>query len=166
MIAARIFLLSPAYAGGERARMILSERAQFDLAKKLRAKQGAPIGEVFAFLSGLYFRGKIAYANAFAHPFRGGPEYLSLRRRADFSLQQRVLLSMTCVNSLRSTFTRMIRVTARRSSGTHGVLQKSCRRGPRSFFSAALPRESMLMFCWRIFVAGCGFLLISSGEAT
>jgi len=28
----RIFLLSPAYAGGERARMILSERAQFDLA--------------------------------------------------------------------------------------------------------------------------------------
>ena len=72
MIAARIFLLSPAYAGGERARMILSERAQFDLAKKLRAKQGAPIGEVFAFLSGLYFRGKIAYANAFAHPFRGG----------------------------------------------------------------------------------------------
>ncbi len=62
----RIFLLSPAYAGGRRAQMILSERAQFELAKKLRSKQGATIAEVFTFLSGLYFRGKIAYANAFA----------------------------------------------------------------------------------------------------
>jgi len=65
-IDARIFLLSPAYAGGERARMILSDRAQFDLAKRLRSKEGATIAEVFTFLSGLYFRGKIAYANAFA----------------------------------------------------------------------------------------------------
>ena len=62
----RIFLLSPAYAGGERARLILSDRAQFDLAKRLRRKEGATIAEVFTFLSGLYFRGKIAYANAFA----------------------------------------------------------------------------------------------------
>ncbi|TMP95485.1 MAG: hypothetical protein E6L07_07150, partial [Verrucomicrobia bacterium] len=70
-ISCRIFLLSPAYAGGERARMILSESAQFDLAKRLRNKQGATIAEVFTFLSGLYFRGKIAYANAFARPVRG-----------------------------------------------------------------------------------------------
>jgi hypothetical protein len=62
----RIFLLSPAYAGGRRAQMILNERAQFELAKKLRSKRGATIAEVFTFLSGLYFRGKIAYANAFA----------------------------------------------------------------------------------------------------
>src|SRR6266487_4799656 len=67
----RIFLLSPAYAGGERARMILSDGAQFPLARKLRAKSGAPIADVFTFLSGLYFRGKIAYANAFARPARG-----------------------------------------------------------------------------------------------
>ena len=62
----RIFLLSPAYAGGRRAQMILSERAQFELAKKLRSKEGASISEIFTFLSGLYFRGKIAYARAFA----------------------------------------------------------------------------------------------------
>src|SRR5256884_7477060 len=68
-----IFLLSPAYAGGQRARMILSERAQFELARKLRGKKGAPIAEVFTFLSGLYFRGKIAYATAFARPARGTP---------------------------------------------------------------------------------------------
>ena len=64
--AQRIFLLSPAYAGGERARMIMNERAQFDLAQKLRSAEGATIAEIFTFLSGLYFRGKIAYANAFA----------------------------------------------------------------------------------------------------
>ena len=54
----RIFLLSPAYAGGERARMILREQAQFPLARRLRGKSGAPIADVFTFLSGLYFRGK------------------------------------------------------------------------------------------------------------
>ena len=67
----RIFLLSPAYAGGERARMVLRDQAQFPLARKLRAKTGAPIADVFTFVSGLYFRGKIAYANAFARPARG-----------------------------------------------------------------------------------------------
>jgi hypothetical protein len=69
----RIFLLSPAYAGGQRARMILSDRAEFELAQKLRDKRGAPIAEVFTFLSGLYFRGKIAYATAFARPATGTP---------------------------------------------------------------------------------------------
>jgi len=67
----RIFLLSPASAGGERARMILRDQAQFELARKLRGKSGAPIADVFTFLSGLYFRGKIAYATAFARPARG-----------------------------------------------------------------------------------------------
>lgn len=70
---AHVFLLSPAFAGGRRAQMILSERAQFDLAKQLRNKRGAPIAEVFTFLSGLYFRGKIAYANAFARPTGASP---------------------------------------------------------------------------------------------
>jgi len=60
----RIFLLSPAYAGGARARMIMSERAGFELAQRVRT-DGATIAEVFTFLSGLYFRGKIAYARAF-----------------------------------------------------------------------------------------------------
>jgi hypothetical protein len=69
----RVFLLSPAYAGGQRAQMILSSRAQFDLARKLRGKSGATIAEVFTFLSGLYFRGKFAYATAFARPTRGTP---------------------------------------------------------------------------------------------
>src|SRR5206468_6492262 len=64
------------YAGGERARMILRDQAQFELARRLRSKTGAPIADVFTFLSGLYFRGKIAYATAFARPARGTPGVL------------------------------------------------------------------------------------------
>jgi hypothetical protein len=44
--------------------MIMNERAKFDLAQRLRT-EGAAVAEVFTFLSGLYFRGKIAYARAF-----------------------------------------------------------------------------------------------------
>ncbi|MEW6160405.1 MAG: hypothetical protein AB1813_23465 [Verrucomicrobiota bacterium] len=62
----RVFLLSPAHCGGRRARMILNPEARFDLAMRLR-QHGAPLGEVFSFMSGLYFRGKLAYARAFAH---------------------------------------------------------------------------------------------------
>ncbi len=64
--APRVFLLSPASAAGERAAMLLAERARFDLAVRLRSAGGAPLGEVFAFLSGLYFRGKLAYAKRFS----------------------------------------------------------------------------------------------------
>jgi hypothetical protein len=64
----RIFLLSPANCAGVRARMVMSERASFPLAVRLRTPEGAPIGEVFSFLSGLYFRGKVAYARTFASP--------------------------------------------------------------------------------------------------
>ncbi|HTM26892.1 MAG TPA: hypothetical protein VL225_16965 [Vicinamibacterales bacterium] len=64
----RIFLLSPANCSGRRAQMVLSDRAQFDLARRLRSETGVAIGEVFAFVSGLYFKGKLAYALAFARP--------------------------------------------------------------------------------------------------
>lgn len=59
-----MFLLSPASSSGKRAQWILRPEADFDLAVRLRT--GAPLGEVFAFLSGLYFRGKQAYARAHA----------------------------------------------------------------------------------------------------
>ena len=59
-----IFLLSPARCDGRRARTLLNPTASFDLAQRVRAPGGAPLGEVFAFLSGLYFRGKLEYARA------------------------------------------------------------------------------------------------------
>ncbi|PYL72117.1 MAG: hypothetical protein DMF26_17385 [Verrucomicrobia bacterium] len=56
--------------------MILRDQAQFELARSLRDSKGASVAEVFTFLSGLYFRGKIAYADAFARPPRGMPGVL------------------------------------------------------------------------------------------
>jgi hypothetical protein len=48
--------------------MLLSPRASFALAVQVRSPEGAPVGEVFSFLSGLYFRGKLTYARHFARP--------------------------------------------------------------------------------------------------
>jgi hypothetical protein len=73
MSAGRVFLLSPAHCGGERAQLIFRESARFELATRLRNGEGATLGEVFSFLSGLYFRGKLTYAKAFAAAPRGMP---------------------------------------------------------------------------------------------
>jgi hypothetical protein len=67
----RIFLLSPADCSGKRARLLQSPDADHDLARRLRGGEGAELGEVFSFVSSLYFRGKLAYARAFARPPRG-----------------------------------------------------------------------------------------------
>ncbi|HEU4681710.1 MAG TPA: hypothetical protein VFS51_08195 [Gemmatimonadales bacterium] len=69
----RIFLLSPAHCGGKRAELLLNERAAFPLAVRLRSPPGITLGEAFTFLSGLYFRGKLAYADRFARPPDGEP---------------------------------------------------------------------------------------------
>lgn len=68
MATARVFLLSPAHCGGERAQLLFNPRASFDLARRLRTPDGVTLGEVFSFLSGLYFRGKLAYAQRFGLP--------------------------------------------------------------------------------------------------
>ena len=66
MSARTLFLLSPASTSGRRAGILLSSPARFELAQRVRSSAGAPIGEVFSFLSGLYFRGKLGYARRFA----------------------------------------------------------------------------------------------------
>jgi hypothetical protein len=62
----RIFLLSPANVAGQRARSLLNARAPFELARRLHTGGTVSLGEAFSFMSGLYFRGKLAYAHAFA----------------------------------------------------------------------------------------------------
>jgi hypothetical protein len=62
----RVFLLSPANCNGRRAGLILSANARFALAEELRSRRGAMLGDVFTFVSGLYFRGKLTYALRFA----------------------------------------------------------------------------------------------------
>jgi hypothetical protein len=62
-----VFLLSPASCAGLRARQLLKSQTS-QLTARL-ANGGAPLGEVFAFMSSLYFRGKLAYANTFGRAF-------------------------------------------------------------------------------------------------
>jgi hypothetical protein len=59
------FLLSPVNLSGKRGKQIMNPQASFALAKQLQSVEGAALGEVFMFVSGLYFRGKVAYARAF-----------------------------------------------------------------------------------------------------
>jgi hypothetical protein len=67
----RIFMLSPAYCGGKRSQLLLRPQAQFELARRLRSQSGVALGEVFSFLSGLYFLGKLNYSSTFARPPAG-----------------------------------------------------------------------------------------------
>ncbi len=59
-----MFLLSPAYCAGRRAAILLRPESDVPMAVRLREGQ-LTLGEAFAFLSGLYFRGKLTYAQAF-----------------------------------------------------------------------------------------------------
>src|SRR6202166_2986228 len=67
---ARIFLLSPANASGIRGQRLLGSTGESELALRLR-HAGAPLGEVYRFISSLYFRGKLDYAEKFQNPPRG-----------------------------------------------------------------------------------------------
>lgn len=81
-----VFLLSPANCGGTRAQMLLKSQRS-PLTTRLD-NGGAPLGEVFTFMSSLYFRGKLAYATRFGRayvitPGRGLLTADVLIRRAD-----------------------------------------------------------------------------------
>jgi hypothetical protein len=65
-----VFLLSPANASGIRGQRLLGPDGKSDLAQRLR-HSGAPLGEVYQFISSLYFRGKLAYARQFTNPPTG-----------------------------------------------------------------------------------------------
>jgi hypothetical protein len=71
-VAATVFLLSPARCSGERAAQLVTSKRS-ELGKRLR-DGGATLGEVMAWLSALYFRGKLMYSERFgtAHPLPSG----------------------------------------------------------------------------------------------
>jgi hypothetical protein len=66
----RVFILSPARADGRRAQLLARPEATFQLARQVRIGC-AVLGDVFAFCSGLYFRGKLTYARRFARSIDG-----------------------------------------------------------------------------------------------
>lgn len=63
----RIFLLSPATAHGARARGLIAPEPRSPTARQL-ASAGMRLGDVFTYLSGLYFNGKLTYARRYATP--------------------------------------------------------------------------------------------------
>jgi hypothetical protein len=69
-------LLSPANLGGARAALLLNAGAASPLALQLRSAEGARLGQMFSFISSLYFRGKVTYATAFGRPPPGSESAL------------------------------------------------------------------------------------------
>ena len=60
-----MFLLSPAFCGGRRGAILLKDGGTSLPAQQLTAGE-LTLGAAFSFVSGLYFRGKLAYARHFA----------------------------------------------------------------------------------------------------
>jgi hypothetical protein len=106
-----VFLISPANSGGERMGLLLSLTARLPLARAVQA-EGAPIGHVFRFASGLYFRGKLAYAEAFARPPRGVPGALVIAPGAG------LVPAETCVTAVHLRAFAAVPVDARESRFT------------------------------------------------
>lgn len=88
--APRIFLLSPASCSGRRAQLLLKGGGAPELSRALRA-EGASLAEVFAFVSALYFRGKIAYAREFGRPPSGvAPAFVITSSRGLLDVETRI----------------------------------------------------------------------------
>jgi hypothetical protein len=65
---ATVFLLSPAFCGGRRAGILLNPKSEAATVLEFRSGR-MTLGRAFSFMSGLYFRGKIAYAERFGDAF-------------------------------------------------------------------------------------------------
>lgn len=76
MTLSTVFLLSPANLGGKRGASLLGSSGKLALWQQLQSPPGAPLGEVFSFVSSLYFRGKAAYARKFGHAAWGSESAL------------------------------------------------------------------------------------------
>ncbi len=119
MTMSTLFLLSPARTATKRAMQLAASRTS-PLGAQLRAGT-APLGDVFAWLSALYFRGKLAYARAFAQPSPGSPGALvmapSLGLRApETSIAVADLRAMAAVDVESAEFVAQLRRDAVRAS--------------------------------------------------
>jgi len=70
----RVFLLSPARSDGPRADVLVHSPGA--LGEGLRSERGAALGHVYAWLSSLYFRGKLTYATHFGVSTLAAPSVL------------------------------------------------------------------------------------------
>jgi hypothetical protein len=112
-----VFLISPARCGGPRAELLASSH-RIELARQLR-HGSASIGDVFAWLSALYFRGKLTYARRFASPPAGLAGSLVMApgaglRDADALISADDLRAMAAVDVETAAFGRPLRRDAER----------------------------------------------------
>jgi hypothetical protein len=124
----RVFILSPANSSGERANLIYNPRARFDLARRLQKGQRAPLGEIFSFLSGLYFRGKFTYAAFFGRPPGNlHPAYVITSNRGlipatePMSLEELRAFAEVPIDPAEGRYARPLASTARRLSAAAGA---------------------------------------------
>ena len=119
-MSSRIFLLSPANCKGRRTQQVMSPRAAFSLAMRLRSEDGAPIGEIFAHVSGLYFRGKLTYANRFGRAFVITPDsgLVPAETTITFDVLKRFAEAEISVDNPR--YTLPLQRTAEQLAGRHG----------------------------------------------
>jgi hypothetical protein len=108
----------------------MADRASFELAARLRGPDGAAIGDVFSFMSGLYFRGKLAYARAFAR----APDVAS-------PLSGAGILVITPIAGLRSPDTRVTREALRAFAGVDVSAANPRYRKPLESSATALRDE-------------------------
>jgi hypothetical protein len=126
-----IFLLSPANCNGRRGAQVLSPRSQSEVATRLNSAEGIPIGDLFAYVSGLYFRGKITYARRFARP----PDPLNPIVGSGIHI-------ITSNAGLRSPDTRVTRAAVAAFAGGDIDAANSSYRRPLERSASALAREA------------------------
>jgi len=131
----RVFILSPAHCGGRRARQILAPDASFELAERLRSRTGVQIGELFSFVSGLYFRGKLTYARRFAAP------PLDEETRGSNSIVGAGIHVITPTAGLRTPDTRVTRRAVREFASGDIDLENAAYRRPLQASAEVLARE-------------------------
>ena len=130
MSLSRVFLLSPANCRGTRGKQAMSPRAMFPVAERLRSPQGVEIGDLFAFVSGLYFRGKLTYARRFAAPPEPGNPVVGSGIHV-----------ITPNAGLRPPETRVTRTAFRRFAGADVHPENAAYRRPLEQSARALARE-------------------------
>jgi len=137
----RVFLLSPANCNGRRGAQLLSPKSQFDVAQRLNSPAGVSLGELFAFVSQLYFRGKLTYARHFAAP----PE-------VDNPIVGSGVHVITTNAGLRSPDTRVTRAAIRQFAAEDIDADNRAYRRPLEQSAKALRRE----------IGGCEVVLLGS----
>ena len=143
--------------------MLFSETSRFELPCRFRS-EGAELGELFTFVSGLYFRGKLAYAQAFANPPDGVPGVLAITSSRGLVAPERVfsradLMEMSGVPIEENEFG-----IESRFAGMRGSWRRGLGRIAGLCCWVALPARSTLRPWLKSSAAGCYFLRSLLGE--